>query len=45
MMNLTIERNIKLESHSREFLCDAFYPATEGRWPLVIFAHGYKGYG
>lgn len=29
---------------TRNFLADAFYPDEDGKFPLVIFAHGYKGY-
>lgn len=44
-MKLTIERNLILENpETRPFLADAFYPEQNGKFPLVIFVHGYKGY-
>ncbi|WP_051190494.1 alpha/beta hydrolase family protein [Kaistella palustris] len=45
MENIKSEKNIKLNnSATRDFLADAFYPINEQKLPLVIFAHGYKGY-
>lgn len=39
------EKNIIIQnSATRDFLADAFYPETTDKLPLVIFAHGYKGY-
>lgn len=39
------DRNIIIENSStRNFLADAYFPETSGQLPLVIFAHGYKGY-
>lgn len=39
------DRNIIIENSStRNFLADAYLPETSGQLPLVIFAHGYKGY-
>lgn len=44
-MELHINRNIIIKnSETRDFLADAYYPETEEKLPLVIFAHGYKGY-
>ena len=44
-MKLHIEKNIIIKSaENRDFLADAFYPETKHQLPLVIFAHGYKGY-
>ncbi len=42
-MNLIKQKNIILKS-SREFLADAFFPASDEKLPLIIFVHGYKGY-
>lgn len=39
------ECNIIVENPStRSFLADAFYQKTSVKTPLIIFAHGYKGY-
>ncbi len=44
-MKLHIEKNIIIKnSETRDFLADSYYPETEKKLPLVIFAHGYKGY-
>ena len=44
-MKLNIERNTIIKnSKTRDFLADAFYPESENQLPLVIFAHGSKGY-
>lgn len=44
-MKITKQQNIIiLNSETREFLADAFYPETDKKLPLVIFVHGYKGY-
>lgn len=44
-MKFTVEKNIVLENPAtKSFLVDAFVPEKEGKLPLVIFAHGYKGY-
>ncbi len=44
-MKLNIDRNIIIEnSETRDFLADTYYPESEQKLPLVIFAHGYKGY-
>ncbi len=44
-MQLTKEKNIVIQnSDTRNFLADAFYPPEKKELPLVIFAHGYKGY-
>lgn len=43
-MKIIERKNIHLEnSETRTFLADAFYTEKQGL-PLVIFAHGYKGY-
>lgn len=40
-----IERNIIIENpETRNFLADAYFPESAEKMPLVIFAHGYKGY-
>ena len=42
---MKIQKNIKISNpETRDFLADAFYPHTDQKLPLVIFAHGYKGY-
>ncbi|KMQ70699.1 alpha/beta hydrolase family protein [Chryseobacterium koreense] len=39
------EKNIIIQNaETKSFLADAFYPNSETKLPLVIFAHGYKGY-
>lgn len=39
------DRNIIIKNPAtRDFLADAFYAESEKQLPLVIFAHGYKGY-
>ena len=44
-MKLNIERNTIIKNpKTKYFLADAFYPESENQLPLVIFAHGYKGY-
>lgn len=44
-MNIITEKNILIENlETKSFLADAYYPEIEGKLPLVIFAHGYKGY-
>jgi cephalosporin-C deacetylase-like acetyl esterase len=44
-MKFTVEKNIVLENPAtKSFLVDAFVPEKEGKLPLVIFTHGYKGY-
>ena len=44
-MKLHIEKNILIKNiQTRDFLADAFYAESENKLPLVIFAHGYKGY-
>lgn len=44
-MKININRNSIIKNpETRDFLADSFYPETEGKLPLVIFAHGYKGY-
>ncbi|WP_213196622.1 alpha/beta hydrolase family protein [Cloacibacterium caeni] len=44
-MKFTTEKNIVLENPTtKPFLADAFVPEKEEKLPLVIFAHGYKGY-
>jgi len=40
-----IERNIIIENpETRNFLADAYFTESAEKMPLVIFAHGYKGY-
>lgn len=44
-MKINIEKNIIIKNpETSDFLADAFYPETNEKLPLVIFAHGYKGY-
>ncbi|WP_313503544.1 alpha/beta hydrolase family protein [Kaistella carnis] len=44
-MKLNLERNIIIKNtETRDFLADTFYPESSEKLPLVIFAHGYKGY-
>lgn len=44
-MNLKIEKNLLIKNpETRDFLADVFYLESEKKLPLVIFAHGYKGY-
>ncbi len=44
-MNITTEKNILIENpETKSFLADAYYPDNEEKLPLIIFAHGYKGY-
>ena len=44
-MKYLTQKNIVLENpETKPFLADAFIPEKEGELPLVIFAHGYKGY-
>ena len=43
--NVIIDRNIIIRNpDTRNFLADSFYPESVGKLPLLIFAHGYKGY-
>lgn len=45
MMKITSEKNIIIKNpETRDFLADAFYEEHGEKMPLVIFAHGYKGY-
>ena len=44
-MELHIDRNIIIKNaETQDFLADAYYQETRQKLPLVIFAHGYKGY-
>ena len=44
-MKLNIDRNIIIKNpETRDFLADSYYAESEQKLPLVIFAHGYKGY-
>lgn len=44
-MKLNIDRNIIVRNpETRDFLADTYYPESEQKLSLVIFAHGYKGY-
>lgn len=44
-MKITSEKNIIIRNpETRDFLADAFYEEHGEKLPLVIFAHGYKGY-
>ena len=44
MNTVQIDKNIVLESSGRRFLCDAYFKNDLEQMPLVVFAHGYKGY-
>ncbi len=45
MDGLTIIRNeIISNAETRNFLADVYHPAQGEKFPVVIFAHGYKGY-
>ena len=42
---MEITKNIILQGkHQKPILTDVFYTKTEKPKPIVIFAHGYKGY-
>ncbi|UJF28921.1 prolyl oligopeptidase family serine peptidase [Kaistella sp. 97-N-M2] len=42
---ITFQKNILIKNPlTRDFLADAFYPENIEKLPLVVFAHGYKGY-
>ncbi|QDP85999.1 alpha/beta fold hydrolase [Chryseobacterium sp. SNU WT5] len=44
-MELNIDRNIIIKNPAtKDFLADVYYPKHQEKLPLVIFAHGYKGY-
>lgn len=44
-MEVDILRNTTIANpQTRDFLADAYIPKNNGKKPLVIFAHGYKGY-
>ena len=44
-MKFSIQKNILLQNpETKAFLADIFIPEKEGKLPLVIFVHGYKGY-
>lgn len=44
-MKIKIEKNSIIKNpQTRDFLADVFYKETEEKLPLLIFAHGYKGY-
>lgn len=44
-MKITSEKNIVIKNpETQDFLADAFYGESAEKLPLVIFAHGYKGY-
>ena len=44
-MKITLEQNILIKtSETKDFLADAFYSENSEKLPLIIFAHGYKGY-
>lgn len=44
-MKIAVEKNIIIKNaETKDFLADAFYDETAENLPLVIFAHGYKGY-
>lgn len=42
---MRIVKNIQIQNpETRTFLADAYYQETSYKLPLVVFAHGYKGY-
>lgn len=44
-MKFTVKQNILLKNTTgRSFLADAYIPEKEGKVPLIIFCHGYKGF-
>lgn len=44
-MKINTDRNILIKNkETRGFLADAFYLKSPNKLPLIIFAHGYKGY-
>ncbi|ASK32084.1 alpha/beta hydrolase [Chryseobacterium sp. T16E-39] len=44
-MGIIKKQNIIISNpETKDFLADAYYPETNGKLPLVIFVHGYKGY-
>lgn len=44
-MNIQKQLHIKIENpETKNILADAFYPESQDKLPLVVFAHGYKGY-
>ena len=44
-MKVVVEKNIIIKNpETQDFLADAFYDESAEKLPLVIFAHGYKGY-
>ncbi len=44
-MKINIQKNVIIKNpQTQDFLADACYPETTDKLPLVIFAHGYKGY-
>ena len=44
-MKFTTEKNIILKNkQGRKFLADVYTPESAEKLPLVIFAHGYKGF-
>ena len=44
-MKVVVEKNIIIKNpETQDFLADAFYNESAEKLPLVIFAHGYKGY-
>ena len=44
-MNIFKDQNICINNpKTRPFLADCFYPDEDQKFPLIIFAHGYKGF-
>ena len=44
---MEIEKQLNIKMHNpatKTFLADAYFPASTNNLPLVIFAHGYKGF-
>ena len=44
-MKFNLEKNLVLENkNGRKFLADLYIPDKAEKLPVVIFAHGYKGF-
>ena len=44
-MQIIKEQNIIINNpETKSFLADCYYPESDHKLPLLIFAHGYKGY-
>ena len=44
-MKISKQQNIIVNNpETKPFLADCYSPSDEGEYPLIVFAHGYKGY-